>query len=176
MFMVHVPDILWTNWIYLNHPRTCLNFVWLSYLKNNAELLWYEPNQSFELYSYGGAVQCMSCLKIADLKGCKRGLVFLVLTNTSSRVVNLGICIPKYNRNINVCKTLMAPFPNIYRMSLTFDTDLWPSTDLDINKGHLLIKVYLPTKFEVSGAKRSWIISCTKWTLTLTLTYWPEYQ
>ena len=52
---------------------------------------------------------------------------------------------------------------------MTFDIDLGP-TDLNINRGlllikdymylpnkgsHLLIKDYLPTKFEASGAKRS---------------------
>ena len=42
--------------------------------------------------------------------------------------------------------------------------DLWPwPTDLNMNRGHLFIKDYLPTKFEVSGAKRSWVISCTRW-------------
>ena len=35
---------------------------------------------------------------------------------------------------------------------MTFD--LGPS-DLNINRGHLLIKDYLPTKFEASGAKHS---------------------
>ena len=50
--------------------------------------------------------------------------------------------------------------------------DLWPS-DLNINRGHLLIKDNLPTKFEASGAMRSWVISCTRcsrlaWPLTLT--------
>ena len=56
--------------------------------------------------------------------------------------------------------------------------DLWP-TDLNINRGHLLIKDYLPTKFEASGAKRSWVISCTRWsrlawplTLTFDLLIW----
>ena len=39
--------------------------------------------------------------------------------------------------------------------------DLWP-TDLNINRDHLPIKDYLPTKFEASGAKRSWVISCTR--------------
>ena len=39
--------------------------------------------------------------------------------------------------------------------------DLWP-TDLKINRDHLLIKDYLPTKFEASGSKRSWVISCTR--------------
>ena len=53
--------------------------------------------------------------------------------------------------------------------------NLWPwPTDLDINRDHLLIKDYVPTKFEASRAKRSWIISCTRcgrprWPLTLTL-------
>ena len=61
---------------------------------------------------------------------------------------------------------------------MTFDFDLWP-TDLNINRGHLLIKDYLPTKFEASGAKRSWVISCTRWsklawplTLTFDLLTW----
>ena len=56
--------------------------------------------------------------------------------------------------------------------------DLWP-TDLNMNRGHLLIKDYLPTKFEASGAKRSWVISCTRWsrlawplTLTFDLLTW----
>ena len=66
----------------------------------------------------------------------------------------------------------MPPFPNIKRISLTFDTDLWP-TDLNINRGHLLIKDYLHTKFEASGARPFWVISCTRWSrlvwlLTLT--------
>ena len=50
--------------------------------------------------------------------------------------------------------------------------DLWP-TDLNIKRDHLLIKDYVPTKFEASGAKSSWAISCTRcwkpaWLLTLT--------
>ena len=51
--------------------------------------------------------------------------------------------------------------------------DLWP-TDLNINRDHLLIKDYQPTKFEASGAQRSWVISCTNWrrrTWPLTLTF-----
>ena len=39
--------------------------------------------------------------------------------------------------------------------------DLWP-TDLNINWDHLLIKDYLPTKFEAFGAECSWVISCTR--------------
>ena len=55
---------------------------------------------------------------------------------------------------------------------MTFDLYLW-TTDLTINKDHLLTKDYLPTKFEASGAKRSWVICCTRferltWPLTLT--------
>ena len=34
--------------------------------------------------------------------------------------------------------------------------------DLKINRDHLLIKDYLPTKFEASRTKRSLIISCTR--------------
>ena len=59
---------------------------------------------------------------------------------------------------------------------MTFD--LGP-TDLKINRDHLLIKDYLPTKFEASGAKRSWVIPCTRWsklawplTLTFDLLTW----
>ena len=64
--------------------------------------------------------------------------------------------------NINVCKTLMPPFPNIWTIGFTVDLDLWP-TDLNINRGHLLIKDYLPTNFEGSGAKRSRVIRRTRW-------------
>ena len=54
---------------------------------------------------------------------------------------------------------------------MTFDLDLRP-TDLKINRDHLLTKDYLPTKFEASGAKRSWVISCTRWsTLAWPLTF-----
>ena len=35
---------------------------------------------------------------------------------------------------------------------MTFDLDLSP-TDLNMNRDHLLIKDYLPTTFEASGAK-----------------------
>ena len=51
---------------------------------------------------------------------------------------------------------------------MTFDLDLWP-TDLSINRDHLLIKDYLPTEIEASWAKRSWVISCTRWSRRL----WP---
>ena len=57
-------------------------------------------------------------------------------------------------QNTDVCETLMPPFPNLSRIGSTFDLDLSP-TDLDIDGGHLLIKDYLPTKFEASRAKRS---------------------
>ena len=57
---------------------------------------------------------------------------------------------------------------------MTFDLDLWP-TDMNIKKDHLLIKDYLPTKFEFSGAKSSWVISRTRHGRpTWPLTYWPE--
>ena len=76
------------------------------------------------------------------------------------------------SEKIDVCETLMPPFSSISRLGLTFDLDL-SSTELNIDKGHLLNKNYLPTKFEVSGAKRSWVITCTRcgrptWPLTLT--------
>ena len=60
--------------------------------------------------------------------------------------------------------------------------DLWPwplTYWPDINRGHLIIKDYLPTTFEACGAKRSWVISCTRWsrlawplTLTFDLLTW----
>ena len=60
----------------------------------------------------------------------------------------------------------------VWETNMTFDLDLWP-TDLNINRDHLLIKDYLPTKFEASGAKCSWVTRCTRfgrqtWPLTLT--------
>ena len=54
-----------------------------------------------------------------------------------------------YIKNIDVCKTLMPPLLQHMNDML----DLLP-TDLNINRGHLLIKDYLPTKFEAFGAKR----------------------
>ena len=67
---------------------------------------------------------------------------------------------------------LSYPLHKIWKTDMTFDLDLWP-TDLTINRDHLLVKDYLPTKFEASGAKRSWVIRCTRfgrltWPLTLT--------
>ena len=58
---------------------------------------------------------------------------------------------------------------------MTFDLDLLP-TDLNINRGHLLIQDYLPTKFEVSWAKRSWVISCTRLRDTDIPTNIPTYR
>ena len=68
----------------------------------------------------------------------------------------------------------MPPYPNIWAMGLTFDLDLWP-TDLSINRDHLLNKDYLPTKFEASGAKRSWVIRRTgvETGVTFDLDLWP---
>ena len=40
----------------------------------------------------------------------------------------------------------------VWETNIPFDLDLWP-TDMNINRDHLLIKDYLPTKFEASGAK-----------------------
>ena len=37
---------------------------------------------------------------------------------------------------------------------MTFDLDLCPA-DLNIERDHLLIKDYLPTKFEANGANHS---------------------
>ena len=47
----------------------------------------------------------------------------------------------------------------------------WP-TDLNINRDHLLIKDYLPTKFEACRTKHCWVISCTRfWRSTWPLTF-----
>ena len=43
---------------------------------------------------------------------------------------------------------------------MAFELDFLP-TDLNINEDRLVIKDYLPTKFEASTAKRSQVISCT---------------
>ena len=85
-----------------------------------------------------------------------------------------------YYENIAVCKTQITPFPNIRRVGLTFDLDLWP-TDLNVNRDHLVIKDYLPTKFEASGAKCSQVIRCTRferltWPLTLKLVTWLSIE
>ena len=59
----------------------------------------------------------------------------------------------------HVC--LWNTIANISRIGLTFDLMLSP-TDKNIDKDHILIKDYLPTKFEAFGAKSSWVISCTR--------------
>ena len=46
----------------------------------------------------------------------------------------------------------LCPFPQHMIIGLLFDHDLLP-TDLNINRDHLLIMDYLPTKFEASGTK-----------------------
>ena len=66
------------------------------------------------------------------------------------------------------------------RKAVTFQLHHSP-TDLNIERGNLLIKDYLPTKFKASGAKCSCIISCTMYgdqhdLWPWPLTYWPEYQ
>ena len=78
------------------------------------------------------------------------------------------------NRGKNRCLwNTNAPFPNIPRIGLIFDLDLSP-TNLNFDRGHLLVKDYLPTKFETSGAKHSWVTSYTRcrrttWPLTTDL-------
>ena len=54
------------------------------------------------------------------------------------------------NQNIDVCEILMPLIPNISIMSLTFDIDLSP-TDLNIDRGHLLIKDYLHKCLKLLG-------------------------
>ena len=64
------------------------------------------------------------------------------------------ICITSKQNQIKMFVKHICPFPNLSRIGLTFDLDLSP-TDLDIDRDHLLIKDYLPTKFEAPRAKRS---------------------
>ena len=81
----------------------------------------------------------------------------------------LGQSVIELSVEIAVCKTQMPPpLPQHKKSRL----NLWP-TDLNVNRDHLLIKDYLPTKFEASGAKCSRVIRCTRferliWPLTLT--------
>ena len=76
---------------------------------------------------------------------------------------------------MSVCKALLHP-PIHMRIGLTFDLDL-RRTELNINN-HLLIKDYLPTKFEASGAKCSWVTCCTRRgrQFTFNLDLWPTDQ
>ena len=91
-------------------------------------------------------------------------------------VLSKGLCMP--NMNIDVCKTQMPPFPNIWTISWTFDPDLWP-TNLSIDRDLLLNKDYLLTKFEACGSKLSWVIRHTRcgrlaWLLTFDLLTWTS--
>ena len=110
----------------------------------------------------------------------------------------------KTKLKLDVCETQIPPSPTYEKIGLTFDLDLsptdlkllwqtildlpvtqgvgdqhdlWPwPTDLNINRDHLLLIDYLPSKFEVYGTKRSWVINCTRCGLTtwpLTLTFDP---
>ena len=86
---------------------------------------------------------------------------------------------PYIKIKIDVCKTPMLLSPTF---SKRLDLRLWP-TNLNINRDHLLVKeyVYLPTKFEASGAKLSWVISncctrCCRQTWPWPLTYWHEFK
>ena len=67
---------------------------------------------------------------------------------------------------------------NVLELSVAQDVvyqlDLWP-TDLVINRDHLLNNDYLPTKFEASGAKCSWVICCTRCGRRTLPLIWPEY-
>ena len=70
----------------------------------------------------------------------------------------------------SVPKLCLAQGLRDWQSDMTFD--LGPS-DLTIKRDHVLIRDYLPTKFEASGAKRCWVIRCTRfgrltWPLTLT--------
>ena len=58
---------------------------------------------------------------------------------------------------------------------MTFDLDLW-STDLNINRVHLLIQDYLHTKSEACWAKYSRVISCTRLRDTDIPIYRPAYR
>ena len=89
-------------------------------------------------------------------------LAFDLLTCKSVGVIYL---LTIYLPSLKLCYQLHK----VWEMNMTFD--------LNINKDHLIIKDYLPAKFEASGAKGYWVISCTrygrwKWPLT----YWPENQ
>ena len=57
----------------------------------------------------------------------------------------------KQARKIHVCETLIRPISQ--QMENRLDLELSP-TDLDIYRGHILIKDYLSSKFEAVGAKR----------------------
>ena len=62
-------------------------------------------------------------------------------------------CILNIDKDVCETPTPPPPFPQYIKNRI----ELWP-TDLNINRNHLLIKDHLPTKFEASGAKRSWLL------------------
>ena len=82
------------------------------------------------------------------------------------------MCFPNKTKTIYRClwnTYAPSPFPNWSRISLTFDLDLSP-TCLNIDRGHLLIKDYLPIKFEDCGTKRKvWQTN-----MTFDLDLWPS--
>ena len=76
---------------------------------------------------------------------------------------------------------LSSPLHKLWETNTTFNlepTNLWP-IDLNIHKDHLLIVEYIPSKFDTSWTKRSWVIFCTKYgrpkrqlTLTFNILTW----
>ena len=93
--------------------------------------------------------------------------ITLIKTFCNTRHISGIIC-----KKRDVYNTLMLYFPYMRRVGLIIDLDLWP-TDLNINRDHLFIKYYLPTKFEACRTKHCLVISWTRrgrliWPLTLT--------
>ena len=124
------------------------------------------------VYNDNGSVQTLcTCLH--------RPIVFINQQYTKGEIHFINIHIIMYfytgaNMKYSCLWNTNAPLPQLIENRL----DLWP-TNLNIDRGHLLIKDYLPTKFEDSGAKHSWVISCTRWsrlawplTLTFDLLTW----
>ena len=78
--------------------------------------------------------------------------------------------------NIDVCKTQMPPFPNIWKIGLTFDLLTWVSIGIIYSTR----TIYLPSlklvgqsvlELSVAQGEVDWH-DLWPWTLT----YWPEYQ
>ena len=93
----------------------------------------------------------------------KEGPISIVQRLNFGEWLEVRLAITSSLSKIYVCETLMPPPQHIKnRLDL----------DLNIDRGYLLIKDYLPAKFKASYAKHSWVISCTRcgrpaWPLTL---------
>ena len=115
-------------------------------------------------------ISCTMCMRLT----WPSALTFDLVTWKSIGIIYSSRTI--YLPNLNLLWQSVLELSVAQGIDDQYDPDLWP-TDKKINRDHLLIMGYLPTKCEASSTDHCWLFSCTRYgRLTWPLTYWPEYQ